>query len=282
MTIRNLEVGTSRSAVGSEALKQSGRRVVRHKGGRLLTGSDTKCLVALPTLPGESMEKLTIQGYACSDGIVQPDSAIHLDWVMAWYPWDFMSSITGASIDNTGLDSMVFKALGKSATDPNIVGEEVSRVDLAYSGIESIWTRESLVWAKNNVVRSDVAGLQVTESHVADRWTETIRRKLFWQQPGIIIIGAEVRPTGAQTDFGVAEIDTGLTGANWSQILTRDMGDEFVELSPQESKAYSLVYGGDTFIEADTWKEDALRCYALVQAQFRTPYPEPGKGFRES
>ncbi len=279
MTIRNEEVSTSRSAPQSTALKQSGRRVVRHKAGRLAGSGETNlCLIAMPTLPGESLEKMTIQAYACADANVQPDSPIHVDWISVWYPWDFLSSITGASLDTAGLNSMISKA-SDAYVDPNPSGEDPTEVDTAFGAMEVLWTRETLLYAKLFAGISDILG---SDARPADRFTETLKRKLYWEAPGILLIGIKKMHVAAQTDFGVAEIDTGLTGPGWSQILSRDMGDEFAELSAQEAKAFELVYGGDTYIEADTWKEDAVRVYALAQAVFRTPYPEPGKGFRES
>lgn len=249
----------------------------------MISGSSVvRALVAIPTFQGESLEKLTIQGYACSDSNVQPDSPIHMDWAMGWFPFDFVSSVTGASLTTGNLESYAAQMFAPSGTgEPNPSGEDPVSPFQIFGQWESMWSRESLLYSKLHT-QSETATVIQKSSHVNDRFTETFKKRLFWQTSGFILIGVEMPDVAAQTDFGVAEIDTGLNADIWWDIFRSEAPTEFAELSADQRQAYELIYGGDTFIEADTWKSDAVRAYALVQAVFKTPYPEPGKEFRMS
>lgn len=280
MPIRNYDLETARIAGASPGpAKQRGRRVVRHMGGRLIAAASPTCMVAIPTLPGESLERMSIQTYSAADSNVQPDSAEAMDWVAVWYPWDFISSITGASITSAGLDSMISKVLSPLSPfggEPNPGGEDPTSPASIFGPFEAFWSRTALLAATLWAGVGDIVG---SDARPTAKFQETFNKNLYWTTPGLVLVGCELLPTDAQTDFGAAEIDTGLTDAQYEHIATVENDNDFSLLNAQEKQAYELLYGGDTYIEADTWKDDDVRAHIMVQAQIRTPYPERGYQF---
>ena len=263
---------------GRRKLPQSGWRSVRHIGGRLCEDSTARALVAIPTLPNETLSRLNLQFFAATDSDIQVDSPQSYEAHLVWTPFNWMGPAGSTTITSSTMDNVITNAITQGTIPPygadaNPGGDE-PEVVYGSEGVEFIWNDDRIL-ASSSGPGMAYNGVSVTkENHAIDRWSYSMKKRRYFEQPGIIIFGVYVHATPAQTDFGVAEMDaSAITPATFNDIfVTRD----FSSLSAQEQKIYEVVYGGDTYIEADTWKDQNIRSHVKAQALFKTPYPHQG------
>lgn len=273
----NYDIGNSQ---GRTRIKQSGERTVRHVGGRLV-GVGSKALVVTPVFPGESLRSMQLDCYASSDSNVQPDSPMQIEWLALFQPFDFISNITAASLSNSSYDAFVGQLIGGAGTnqqyggDPdNKTGREAFEApQLGMRTQELLWQREDVMTVRGQMTSHFNVG-EVLNSHPqSGPFTAKIGKNFYFPYAGMVIVGVNRYDLSAETNFAFNLFEAGFDEENWAKVLGANRAD-YSGLSSVEQQAIEFVYGGDTFIEADTWKTDDVRAHVLAQFRFGTPYPE--------
>ncbi len=269
------------SAGGSRTrIRQIGERTARHVAGRV-AGMGSKALVVAPVLGGESLIAHHVWAGAATDSHVQVDSPLQVEWIMMYQPFDFLSQVTGLTIGNTTFDGWLDRITGGRGTNQEYgASPEVEAEDDTFEGpqlglraSELLWSKETVLFSNQVAIRSDLAGLEIQQNHPQTRFEKSVGKNYFFPFPGFIIFGVKRYQMNAETNFGALNFDTDLSMLQWSEVFSAGVAD-WPSLNSTERAALATFYGGDTFIEADTWKEDDIRAHVLAQFRFATPFPE--------
>ncbi len=233
-------------------------------------------LVAIPVLRGETMSSCMIDVVAVRKEDDNFNQLYHIGWHFVFVPTMFPSG----TIDTAWLQASFREAVGaRSVADsphgePNPGGAAQDWADIShFSGTERIWGRELITRPRAITPDTSISPLN---SNPQGRPWEAIRkvltRRIAFKHAGVLILGFWNYGVTAQTDFGVAEIDTSIEPHELLEALTNPTTS-----TAQSAKAAELFYGGDTYIEADTLKNDDFTAYALVAPTIVTPWPVSGR-----
>lgn len=237
-------------------------------GSRLVSGAEKGyALVAIPTLDGEVVERIRVDALVLTrdeEGFDQPTMS---NWFGVHLPIQF-GSVSG--ITTTILDDYLDDFHNITAADTYLGGEAnpSGEVTSWYGGEEApgfnSWFRRHKLMRP---IPQGFKGTVITEGVAA--WMDEFSTRIDMNRKfpeGVLILGIQAFEIAAQTDFGVAEMDTSASRVNIGEALR-----EFHTTNATSAKVAEVLWGGDNYIEADSFKNADRRAYALVQAHIRLP-----------
>lgn len=264
-------VGVDRGRRGKPRIK--GERTPQHMFGRLCQNeSQGTALFAAPLLPGETLKGMYIDLYCSTDSHIQNDSAVPYIVLCVFEPKDVLSGSTLYSAPSV-VDSVITQAveegnLGPFEYDPNPAGDVpvlpqyygMEETEVLFSEARMLTSGNALGRAWNGITLDD-------ENHAFDRKQIRFRKRIHSKNGGVLVFGIYKMNSDAQTDFGVS--DFAISPTQLGGIIDSDVED----MDANEKKGAELLYGGDTYIEADTLKEDDFRAQGIAQLYIDTPFP---------
>lgn len=259
--------------------KQRGERVVNHSFGRLVNAQGIgMALVAIPLLAGESLRSFKVDCFACTDDAqaIQPDSAQIYASVLAYEPGNMARASSpwqSTSAVNNVIDRvMEGNSQGPFEQDPNPGGQDPTLEGRQFEAGELLFADFRMLTPMGQpVLGTSVTFWDSFDSRHVDRFTRTHTRNIYSEQGGVVVFGVWSPTISAQTDFGVADFD--LSAEDIADMIREQEGGE---IGATQQKVLELLYGGDTYIEADTLKSLSTapaRFQGLCQAVIGTPYP---------
>lgn len=263
--------------------QQKGYRNVRHIGGRLTqTESAGQCLAAGPILQGESLVTTDLFGYFVTDSDIQPDSAVPYEFVFfAVHGLDMSGSQKYAATSTLdGAITSVYEQNSNVGPWEFNVGASVSNDQPQFGAslgldnqVELIWNRSGALTNLANAAAYN--GATVTNyRHAGDSFRKVLKKNLYFPEGGYWLMGVYKPNADAETgEFGIE--DWYPTMEDLSNVVLASP-DDFGGLAAVEQRFTELLYGGDKYIEADTWKEDDFRSEIFAQLRFKTPFPQWG------
>lgn len=232
-----------------------------HVGSRL-TEKDTelaRCVVAVPIIRGE---KVTSIGYdlmqlSKDEADANWDQPPIFSWIAGFAPYTFGHS--SGALTPAELDTMV---------------TELDHEAAGYLGGESSLTTSNFLGAEFNspkvIFRRDVIGtptavgkdlLDNTDARFSDHARGSIKTGFEASCSGMLLFGSRVYRNDAETTFGVQDMDA--SAAN--NTLAAAYFDPYDADNTNADNVMEVLYGGDNYIEADSFKEVARRAYAIVR-----------------
>lgn len=246
------------------------RRVRRpiHVGSRLVAGTEAGYVVtAIPTLAGEVVERIRIDALTLTrdeEGFDQPTMS---NWYGVHMPMSYgsVNSLTTALMDD-----YLEKFHSVTAADTYLGGEANPSGEVAsWLGGEEAPGYNSW-FRRHKLMRPVPAGytLGVTPN-LAAGWIDEFSTRIDMNREfpeGVLLLGIQAFEIASQTTFGVTEMDNSASRINISEALR-----EFHTTNATSAKVAEVLWGGDNYIEADSFKNQDRRAYALVQAHIRLP-----------
>lgn len=256
--------------------KITGERVVQHIGGREQAAAGTfRVQAVIPMLAGETLRQMNLWGFGITDDEEQPDSIMSTEWGVIRLPWDWLGTQFAAS--TSGVEGVLSEhwRQGTQQYDPNPGGTSPRANELFgwQSAAKVLYQKYHFAYPMTTYRYQTDFGVG-TEATVARafhgfRFSATVKDIRALDEPSIVAVVVLRDPHTAQTDLGILDVDA-LAPENYEEVLT---GADFDELDATEQKLHELLYAGDTYIEADTWKDTSIRTYVHLTARIGTPYP---------
>lgn len=241
-----------------------GARRPTHVGTRTLTDEGSAALCAFPSFRGEVIERIALD-VACytTDDNTNFDQPPIISWVGIHVPWNYQHGGIGTG----DIDGQITDMFG--AHTDYLGGEPNPSGNIPWGGEK--FGQVGSVWFKRNVIGNPVPvgkdAVDNADARFIDRFRTVVKRPFEVQADTLSIFASRVYRLDAQTDFGVAEIDVSATMQDMANAYRRlGIGQG---LSTQALKAHELLYGGDNYIEADSFKETDRRSYAIVRPTIR-------------
>lgn len=258
----------------AKRITQKGTRVVNHVGGRELASPPDETLMAvIPTLPHETVRDLRMMWAGITDDEEQPDSIMEVDTVVFWAPRDWMHEAVSSS--SSALETELAELYRDAGTvyDPNPGANVVPELFGTATGVEFLYQKREFCWPLTTYRYQNgfTGGAETTIArafHGFRRNVELAKRRRF-EVPGLLCFMAFRDLHTAQTDFGVLDADN-LANDVWNEFFG---GVDYDEIGAPGQQLQEMLYRGDTYIEADTWKDTSVRCYLDVTATIGTPWP---------
>lgn len=236
-----------------------------HVGTRVWAADEegAKCLVAIPVFRGEVITRIALDCYAATrTAETNVDQPPVFSWVGGFMPYPFgTNSIGGPAMSTAQLDGWVqtLEAPGAGVylgAEPNPGG------DAGFVGADAY----AQVNFRRHVIGDPMPvaldALGNADARFVDRFRTVIDKDLEATSHGMWLFGGRVWRMDAQTDFGVAELDNSATAA---EIMGALRG-ESLSLA---TKSGELFWGGDNYIEADSFKETARRHFVIARPAIR-------------
>lgn len=254
--------------------KIEGTRLVRHMAARRCPTAATKVLVAIPVLRGESCRSLHLDGVIIQTDEDGYDQLLEANWYGIFIPFQWAGS---SSVGTGGLETELALAISNQdgtspwGGEPNPGGASAEWIDRQVMGQTTIFFRRE-TWLKPSIGVPDTAAVPValnTQGRGVDTFKTTVHRRMDFDSDGILIVGVHRGTVLAQTDFGVAELDDSASLTEFMIALTQPS----TAANANAQQLAELLYGGDTFIEADTLKDGNCVAYLKAIALIHTPYP---------
>jgi len=239
----------------------NGKRRPIHVGTRLIAGKVSVAIVAVPLLRGEYVERVALDVYnVTTTAETNVDQPPIFETVGLFLPFQWSSQSLSTGI----LDAAVRDHLGDADNVP-IGGEPNPSGDLGSLGT-SRTGRARQVFRRTVIgdpMPVGLDGLDNADARFIDRFRSVVKRGWEVDSDGILIFGGRMASVAAQTDFGVSEIDLSATLKDFMRGYTDPYGAD-AELGVS-AKAAELFYGGDNYIEADSFKETSRRQYIVAR-----------------
>lgn len=271
------------------AAPQSGYRTVRHEGARVCgagggSGPDVTLLIALPVFAGESLVSARLEGIATTKEPERND--IYNRWnLYGFFMPNALSGTAGGNIDATADLENTFEDIIAGSGSAVWGGEPNPGGDLSTWVSEGMFGRAEMLFARESYLKPqgvfylpsdsileiplapDAAG-----SYHTDSFTTSLRKRRYFKTTGWIGFGVARWNKDAQTDFGIAELGASITKDDLAAALISGLGSHSGD-DAQTLKAVELIYGGDSYIEADRLKEADISASLFGTFTFATPYP---------
>lgn len=241
-----------------------------HVGTRAIAENSetTVTLVAVPLLPGEVVERIALDCMGVTrDDETNVDQPPIFSWIAGYVPVPLFAGGPGLGVDASFLDARLRDMWASGAA--SYLGGDPASGDLTWLGAGETgqWTvnfRRSVIGDPIPVGKDDMGN---SDARFIDRFRTVIERPYEVKTTTLWIFGAFSSKLDAQTEFGVQEID--------ADADYRDLAEAYrgINISPtadtERERAYELLYGGDAYIEADSFKETAKRHYAIARPAIR-------------
>lgn len=239
----------------------NGKRRPTHVGTRSILDNveGSSAVIAFPMYRGEYLERIAIDGLNVTKS---EETNVDQPPIFATYGFIIPMALYGFSLSTVLLDSMFQSAVTSAAGEylggeANPSGNFVQNL-VQVGRVERIFARQ--VIGDPMPVGQDV--LNNADARFTDRFRTVVKRGYEIETESICILGMHSWRLDAQTDFGVAEVDLSLTNDSWAGAYWDPVDDD----GPvQQDKARELFYGGDNYIEADSFKETSRRCYMIAR-----------------
>lgn len=263
-------------------------RVVKHIGARSVPADDSKCLMLVPTFPGEKMSHVRLSAHFASGDDSSIDQPGECNWYGLSIPW----GIVFASNMLKGLEPLdlgdvadfdgLFRDWMRGGENDQYYGGDVDVDKEEVAGEETnvaanVLTEELLdsgpigvhLWFAREVIMQPMAA----EGNNVIRWGDSfsgVVSKIPVAAMGSLLIFGMIRfEHASDTNFNV-ELDDGVSKESLGMLISGDYTkvSAMVEGHTGTIGDYlrTVLYGGDNYIEADTLKGPAGK--AVVKGQF--------------
>lgn len=230
-------------------------------------------LIAMPILRGERLNFVDFEFFGTEQADEPPEQPRIVTCEIGFVPGLLLQgTITTASMQASYASTLGGKEGGSGwAPDPNPSAGEEDWLDpnpAAVLGGRKLWTWNGLTKPTGIAVTgwTETAGV-FNATNVETKHSFYRSGKLrggHFQDSGILMFVFNNPAVGAQTDFGVAEMD--------NQVDLRELfvalNDAEVAADSDEAKVQELLWGGDSYVEADTLKQFEGRVYCRAVAGF--------------
>lgn len=256
-------------------------RRVRHIGARTVDGSTglaPTALALLPVLRGERLGRLQVEWYGATQADEPPEQVSLCGLFVGYVPGLILTqeTLTTAKFEIDIYEKLLGDAIGNKARyggEPNDAADEDE-----WMGEDQIRviTGARLMWSRVELTDTRVTGGNgATGVFVSGSGTNTVEGKQgfmartrlrggYFPVSGYIAVGYYQPQVGAQTTFGVTEMDDQITLDELASALVNQGQTQ----DSDTAKIQELLFGGDNYIEADTLKDFDGRIYARVDATF--------------
>ncbi len=239
---------------------ENGKRRPIHVGTRLVTGEVTRAVACIPVYRGEYVERIALD---CLNVTKTAETNVDQPPIFGTFGIYMPMQFRGDTIITSDLDGFLQQAITQSNGD--YLGGEPNPGGNVTTGLGDLGRIRMLF--KRNVIGDPMPvgqdALNNADARFVDRFRTVIKRGFDVHSEGIIIFGAHMWRLDAQTDFGVAEIDSSLLTEDWARAYFNPT--DTAGARPQADKARELFYEGDNFIEADSFKETDRRSFMIVR-----------------
>lgn len=225
------------------------------------------------------MRSLHLDGVAVQTDEDGYDQLLEINWYGIFIPFQWASA-RGIGTGDMEVD-FALAAVQQDVThpwggEPNPGGAASEWLDKNAIGQSSLFFRRE-TWMKPSIGVPDTAAVPValnTQGRGVDTFKTTVRRRMDFDNDGVLMVGVFRGEVIAQEDFGVAELDV---SASLSEVLIA-LTQPASAANANSQQIAELLYGGDTFVEADTIKNGNIVAYLKAIATIATPYPPGGTG----
>lgn len=229
-----------------------------------------KALVAIPVFRGEVIERIALDGFAVTrTAETNVDQPPVFSWVGGFMPYPFGTNAVGGPQLTTALIDGWLQTLQAPGAGSYLGAEANPGGDAGFLGAGDSYAQINFRRAViGDPMPVALDGLGNADARFVDRFRTVIERELEATSHGMWVFGGRSWRMDAQTDFGVAEIDnTAVVGEIVSALRGESLG--------LATKAGELLWGGDNYIEADSFKETARRHYVIARPAIRVA-PQSG------
>lgn len=239
-----------------------------HVGTRLINaGSETVALLAaVPVFGGEIVERIALDYFAITkDDETNLDQPPIFSCYGVYVPYQFGSQ----DALSTGDLETVFREAYTSAGGTEYLGGEPNpggnldplQGDVGF-GMNRSWFRRNVI---GRPIPTGRDALNNADARFFDEFRTVVNRDIMVETEGLLLFGSRLYRLDAQTDFGVADIDSTVT----RQALQLSYTEPLEQTGVDELKIAELLYGGDNYIEADSFKETGRRSFCIVRPTIR-------------
>lgn len=239
-----------------------------HVGTRAWTDSEYggKGIIAAPVLPGEQLSSVRLDAVAMTrDSDPNMDQPPIIQWWGGFFPFTWAGT---ESINTADIDEMVDEIDETTGGGVHLGGE----ADIGgggqsdYLGDGGLF--ESRIFLdRTRIGRSISVGKDALENDDArhsDEFHTNFRLNWRFNCMGVIILGGKQYNVAANTVFAVGDMDEGIQSNNLIAAYT-----EPTEGGGTHGNVRELLYGGDNYIEADSYKSDAIRMHMIAKFHIR-------------
>ncbi len=243
------------------------RRAPIHVGTRVWTGGELggKCICVFPLFRGEMVTSLRLDCIGMTK-----DDTVNYDQPPIFQWWGFYKTHELASADaitTAELDQYVDE-IDETEGGGTFLGGELSSgagID-AYVGQQEIRGYRPFL-DRTRIGRPIAVGkdsLDNTDARFFDEFHTNFHMKFKVPANGMMILGAKSYNVAAQTDFGISELDQGIDPHELLGAYDSPIGS-----GGTSALAGELLYGGDNYIEADSYKNEDRRMYIIAKPHIK-------------
>lgn len=266
-------------------------RIVRHIGARACPEDDTKVLLAVPFFPGEKIKQVDLDCYFASGVASAIDQPSQCNWYGLTIPWSLVfatdmivaGGVPGAFGSPTAIDLLYAQWL-KDVTDDGgeVFGGDIQQDRETVAGEEQHADEELIdsgpigvhKWFSREVIMRPVAAEGNTIIRFGDDFRQSRTNIPGAAMGGICLFGMVRFQTDAETNFNVEFQDSTirelmglLIGGDYTKVKAKIEADT----SNLGDQLRTVLFGGDSFIEADTLK--GATGNAIAKASFYIESP---------
>lgn len=243
------------------------RRYPKHLGTRLIGDPGAACIIAMPVVEGEVVERVALDGMALTkDAESNVDQPPFFSWCGIYTPQSFSQ---GSWVNTVGgLDELLKDAENENAGDhwggevDTSAGTGNLDVGIGFAGGAKVIFRRN-VWGRPMPVGLDAEGN--ADARFFDDFRTVLHLNARVSAPGMLLFGARMWDASAQTTFGVFNLDNTVKVDDFIRGYRQPWSVE----TDAAGGVSELFYGGDNYIEADSVKETDRRHYLTARASIR-------------
>jgi len=239
---------------------ENGKRRPVHVGTRLSVGEVTRAVVVFPVYRGEYVERIALDVMnvtkTAETNVDQPP-------IFGTFGMFFPANLRALGFSTADLDSLLQHAI--TAGNGDYLGGEANPSGNFTLGLADMGRVRALF--KRNVIGDPMPvgqdALNNADARFIDRFRTVLKRGWEVHTEGLVIFGAHTWRLDAQTDFGVSELDSSLLPEDWANAYFNPTVHDATR--PQAAKAREVLYEGDNYIEADSFKETDRRTFMICR-----------------
>lgn len=269
-------------------------RTTRYLGARTVTKDDATVLTIMPLFPGESVAGMQIDAYAVALSDEDVSNPLEMNWYGLGLPWTHVLTTTALSLGTLGAqlttvalwDSLYEQYLldtsqdgteyygGDVDVDPEITLEEEGHIASDEELIDSGPTGPYRWFRREILSRTHVAAGNATVRGGDEFRASPGRQVRTLKQAQILLFGMVRHEIDAETNFNL-ELDDA-TAIEAMGLLTLGDYDKVKGFIRSNSGAVgdfirTVLYGGDSYIEASTMKGTSVKAYCKIKLDVTGP-----------